>query len=216
MELSNRQDRKMKTYFKIWIIALAILLFAAPVYSQIGVENQNYTFWATVLSENTFYPATGANLTLVRPNQSTFGTFEMTNYDVGQFYYVFQPDANGSWFAYAEFFNSSNHTVATGTDSFTVLSGTPLTEEDLNMTFEVWIIFFIGLALVVVARYIENLYLYFAGGVWFLAATATSVFVGNIGISESIFFGLLGTVIIFHGISEYLENKKKNARFGFE
>ena len=200
----------------IIVLFFVILIFASPVYSQ-GVVNETYEVYAAITQSGIFYNADSANVSIYYPNSTIFISNQpMTNFGIGRFIYNFTPEVVGNWFATATFYNTTGGIVGQSSEDIYISTlSDALTEEQLNMTFEIWIIFFIGLALLVVAKYIDNIIFIFTSGVWFLGAGAAGITFLNSTIPEVTFFFIIGLATIYHGISEYVHNvnDKKRAKF---
>jgi len=173
---------------QLLLLLVMILVVAAPVYSQ-GYVNETYEVYAVITQSGQYYPADSANITIYYPNNTIFINNQvMTNFGIGKFIYNFTPNVIGNWFATAAFYNSTGGIIGQSSEDIYISDLDPLTEEQLNMTFEIWIIFFIGLALLVVAKYVNNIIYIFASGIWFLGSAAAGVTFLNSTISEVTFF----------------------------
>ena len=188
-----------------------ILVVAAPVYSQ-GFVNETYEVYAVITQSGQYYPADSANITIYYPNNTIFINNQvMTNFGIGKFIYNFTPEVVGNCFASAAFINSTGGIIGQSSEDIYISDLDPLTEEQLNMTFSIWIIFFIGLSLIAIAKYVNNIVYVFAAGVWFFAAGAAGITFLNSTIPEIAFFFIIGIATVYHGISEYVHtvNEKK-------
>jgi hypothetical protein len=99
------------------VLFLFLFLFSVASFASLTVFENN-TIWATIVDGTTPYSATNATISIYDPNTTlVVDSVNMSNLDVGIFYYNFEPQDIGQYLMRVVFSNTTS-VVAIGDDTF--------------------------------------------------------------------------------------------------
>lgn len=124
----------MQKNILLWI--LCFLVVASSVYAADaeGYVNQSVLVWAHIRYYDQFYPANGANITILNPDQLTYAVTNqaMTEYATGQFYYNFTPTFEGNYIYNVVFYNTT-FAIGGSSANLYIREQQPTTMTDANL-----------------------------------------------------------------------------------
>jgi len=151
------------------------------------------------------------NGTIINSSNMTFqtaGSFNgsyaanMTFYQIGDYYR-------------AAYYYQNGQRIAESSESFRIVTNinniAQDTEEAFEMVFSTFILFLVGLAIIALAKWMEEPIFYIFGAVYFLGSGSYMAFTDQ-GWSFPLFFALFGILIIYKGVGEILEQSERKKR----
>lgn len=183
-------------------------LFLVTLFSVFGNEiatvDEEHLIWADIISGANFFSVNSVQINIYNPQKTLTYSDNMTFFSAGQYTYNFTPDITGAWYAVVTYYNTTSK-IATSTSTITVIQN----QGDIMINESILLVL-IGIALVFLAYYITNWAIMVGAGIWFLIiAFYVDVIQTPVGqFSETLFFLLIGLLLIYQGIA-YLMNEKK-------
>jgi len=155
--------------YKILMLVLISLFASMSCYADAGITNESFTIFADVVSNGSFYPADSANVTVYLPNSSIFiNNKEMINIEIGKFIYNYTPNESGTWYATANFYNSTGDIITVASQSFSVMDNVGDTVVGaFDMILMPFLIILIGILFAVLGQYLKNGMFFVVSGIWF-------------------------------------------------
>lgn len=188
----------------IVIFGLVFLLCISIASAEVYYNDTQSTIYADALSSSS--TITDAFITITYPNGTEVISQEaMTQIMTKVFLFNFTPNETGTYFTYTNFYNGAT-LLGNGSSTFSVLANPTeqanIFMEVVEMVFDTFILFGVGLLLIILGQYMRSWLLFAFGGVWFLGASVYGLaFDGQSIASPFTFFSLLGLYFIYHAIS---------------
>jgi hypothetical protein len=194
---------------------LFIMLLCVPLISaeDFATVNKTYTLDVGIISNGGWFSVAGINISIFEPltRNLVVSHQPMTSLSTGQYYYNFVPNQTGVYYYVFEMFNGTA-TVFEGGGTFTSMDDIAQdTVWSLDTMISVFLLFSVGILLVVLGEYIGNFLFTMMGGLWLLGNSVQLVFTGQ-GFVSPLFFGLAGVALIYHGVIRLTEERERQEK----
>ena len=195
---------------KATFIVFTLLLCLPFVFAEPAFVNQSYRTYQDITDGAQFFNITNISITIYEPNGNIFKLNQQAViYDTGRAYYDYTPNVSGNWVIFATYANATGQ-VAIGSESVTVIEETFPLSRWTNLEIIAW--FFAFLFLLVLAKYLNNVFFVVASGVGFLGQ-ALAILTGYISAPyptmSFIFFICMSLVSMFLVFENYKQKRQE-------